>query len=58
MDSSKKLPYFLQGGGEMGKLMRAKDWSTTPLGDPSQWPHTLQTMVSVLLENPFGMYIA
>lgn len=58
IDSSKNLPYFLQGGGEMGKLMRAKDWSKTPLGDPSQWPHTLQTMVSVLLENPFGMYIA
>lgn len=58
IDSSKNLPYFLQGGGEMGKLMRAKDWSKTPLGVPSQWPHTLQTMVSVLLENPFGMYIA
>lgn len=49
---------FLKGGGEMGALMRAKDWSTTPLGDPATWPQTLKTMVSVMLHNPFGMYIA
>ncbi len=50
--------YFLQGGGEMGKLIRSKDWSKTPLGDPDTWPQSLRTMVSVMLENPFGMYIA
>ncbi len=50
--------YFLQGGGEMGELIRAKDWSKTSLGDPSSWPQSLCTMVSVMLENPFGMYIA
>ncbi len=50
--------YFLEGGGEMGALMRAKDWSATPLGDPETWPQSLRTMVSVLLNNPFGMYIA
>jgi hypothetical protein len=26
--------YFLAGGGEMGELIRAKDWSKTSLGDP------------------------
>lgn len=50
--------YFLEGGGEMAKLIRAKDWSKTPLGDPQYWPLSLQTMVSVMLNNPFGMYIA
>lgn len=49
---------FLSGGGEMGKLIRAKDWGNTPLGDPSTWPQSLRTMVSVMLDNPFGMYIA
>jgi len=49
---------FLSGGGEMGKLIRATDWSKTPLGDPANWPPSLRTMVSVLLNNPFGMYIA
>ena len=49
---------FLSGGGEMGVLIRAKDWSKTPLGDPEDWPQSLRTMVSVMLDNPFGMYIA
>lgn len=50
--------YFLQGGGEMGELIRAKNWSKTSLGDPGGWPQSLRTMVAVMLDNPFGMYIA
>ena len=50
--------YFLRGGGEMGELIRAKDWSKTSLGDPADWPESLRTMVAVILDNPFGMYIA
>lgn len=49
---------FLSGGGEMGALIRAKDWSKTALGNPEDWPQSLRTMVSVMLDNPFGMYIA
>ena len=49
---------FLSGGGEMGKLIREKNWSKTPLGPPDKWPQSLRTMVSVMLDNPFGMYIA
>ena len=49
---------FLAGGGEMGELIRATDWTKTPLGDPLYWPQSLCTMVSVMLDNPFGMYIA
>jgi PAS domain S-box-containing protein len=51
-------PYFLAGGGEMGELIRAKDWSQTPLGAPHKWPLSLRTIASVMLENPFGMGIA
>ncbi len=50
--------YFLEGGGEMGALIRTKDWSKTSLGDPDTWPQSLRTMVAVMLDNPFGMYIA
>lgn len=50
--------YFLRGGGEMGEMIRAKDWSKTSLGDPVDWPQSLRTMVAVMLDNPFGMYIA
>jgi PAS domain S-box-containing protein len=49
---------FLNGGGEMGALIRARDWCNTALGDPGTWPQSLRTMVSVMLDNPFGMYIA
>ncbi|WP_179377155.1 PAS domain S-box protein [Winogradskyella wichelsiae] len=49
---------FLKEGGEMGKLIRAKDWSKTALGDLKDWPASLKTMVSMMLENPIGMYIA
>lgn len=50
--------YFLQGGGEMGKMIRDKDWNKTALGNPDTWPQSLRTMVAVMLDNPFAMYIA
>jgi len=38
---------FLPGCGEMGKLIRSKDWSKTPLGSPDTWPQSLRTTVSL-----------
>lgn len=58
MKSKNTGHYFLKGGGEMGELIRNKDWDKTPIGDPNDWPQSLRTMVSVMLDNPFGMYIA
>ncbi|WP_020602114.1 PAS domain S-box protein [Spirosoma spitsbergense] len=58
MSNNNSDHYFLRGGGEMGELIRAKDWSKTALGDPADWPDSLRTMVAVMLDNPFGMYIA
>jgi hypothetical protein len=58
MSRTNKEHYFLAGGGAMGELIRAKDWSKTSLGDPSTWPQSLCTMVAMMLDNPFGMYIA
>jgi len=49
---------FLQGGGEMGELIRATDWSKTPIGSPESWPEPLCTSVSLMLNNLFPMYIA
>ena len=48
---------FLQGGGEMGALMRAKDWSQTSLGPPEGWPPPLRAMVRILLNTGHPMYI-
>jgi two-component system sensor histidine kinase VicK len=48
----------LEGGGEMGELIRSIDWSKTPIGDPSTWPSALRTSVSLMLNSYFPMYIA
>ncbi|MEN2413655.1 PAS domain S-box protein [Flavobacterium mesophilum] len=58
MNLTNKEYYFLADGGEMGQSIRSKDWSKTALGNPDVWPQSLQTMVSVMLNNPIGMYIA
>lgn len=36
-------------GGEMGKLIRAFDWSTTSLGPISNWPAHLKSVVGLML---------
>ena len=50
--------YFLQGGGEMGELIRSVDWSQTPIGPVDTWPQSLRLSVSIILSTPFPMYIA
>lgn len=50
-------PHFLKGGGEMGALMRAHDWSGSPLGPPEQWPQPLRTVVRLMLNTGHPMYI-
>ena len=45
------------GGGEMGALMRALDWSKTPLGPVSAWPQSLLTSVSTCLDCAFPILI-
>jgi signal transduction histidine kinase len=45
------------GGGEMGSLMRATDWSATPLGPPEHWPQSLRSIVRVLLTSKYAMWM-
>jgi PAS domain S-box-containing protein len=49
---------WLAGGGELGGLMRAKDWAATPLGPVETWPQSLRTAVSILLNSRHPMFIA
>ena len=49
---------FLSGGGKVGALMRAHDWSGSPLGDPSGWPQALRTVVALMLNSKFPMFVA
>ncbi len=48
---------FLAGGGEMGALMRAFDWGSTPTGPPGAWPQSLRTTVRLLLTSHHPMLI-
>ena len=40
---------LLDGEGELRALLRAHDWSTTPLGTPENWPPELVTVVGLML---------
>ncbi|MDM0036791.1 PAS domain-containing protein [Variovorax sp. J22P271] len=42
----------------MGALMRSHDWSDSPLGQPEQWPQALRTVVDLLLQSQFPMFVA
>ena len=48
---------FLAGGGEMGERMRALDWTQTPLGSPVNWPQSLKTIVRVMLDSRYAMWM-
>lgn len=42
----------------MGALMRRHDWKATPLGDPADWPQSLRSAVSIMLNSryPIALY--
>ena len=41
----------------MGERMRAFDWTTTPLGRPENWPHSLKTCVRIILTSRQPMFV-
>jgi PAS domain S-box-containing protein len=49
---------FLAGGGELGDMLRARDWTSSPLGPPVGWPQPLKTLVGVMLNSNQPMFIA
>ena len=48
---------FLSGGGELGALMRAYAWETTPLGPPESWPQSLKMAVRIMLTSRQPIWI-
>ena len=49
---------FLAGGGEVGLRMRNFDWQATNLGPPQHWPQSLKTIVRVMLDSRYAMWMA
>jgi PAS domain S-box-containing protein len=54
---SDKKYHFLEGGGELGALTRAFDWSKTVIGACDQWPQALKTTVGIILHSDFPMFL-
>ena len=48
---------FLDRGGELGTLVRAHDWSRTPLGPASDWPQSLKTIAATVLRATVPMVL-
>ncbi len=43
---------FLEGGGELGGLIAALDWSKTSIGAIDTWPQSQRSAVSLILRSP------
>lgn len=48
------MPVFLDGGGQCGALIKARDWSGT-LGPVETWPQSLKAATGLLLRSPVPM---
>jgi PAS domain S-box-containing protein len=44
--------------GEIGTLLRNKNWTTSPLGAPQDWPRSLRSTVRLVLNSRFPMFLA
>lgn len=48
---------FLNGGGLSGELIRSINWSGSPVREVSQWPQSLKTTLSIVLNSRFPMFL-
>jgi signal transduction histidine kinase/CheY-like chemotaxis protein/PAS domain-containing protein len=46
------VPSFLDGGGELGRLIARLDWGATSLGAIARWPQVIKTTVGLILRSP------
>jgi signal transduction histidine kinase len=56
--SSASLLAFLAGGGETGARLRSLHWGSHSLGPPENWPQSLKTIVRVMLDSRYAMWMA
>jgi len=49
---------FLSYGGEMAERMREFNWAASPLGPPQYWPQSLRSLVALILNSEFAMFLA
>ena len=49
---------FLRHEGHVGALLAIKNWSGSPLGPPDAWPQSLRSVIGLLLQSQFPMFLA
>jgi len=57
LKTTKRPLGFLNGNSEMVELMRQKNWDETVVGPPKNWPQSLRTTLSIIMENKFPMFL-
>jgi hypothetical protein len=48
---------FLAGGSEMAGRIRAYNWQQSPLGPIEDWPQSLRTAISLILNTQHPMWV-
>lgn len=48
---------FLKGDGEMATITRSFNWQNHILGIPPNWPQSLRTTISIILNSKFSMFL-
>ncbi|WP_316821012.1 ATP-binding protein [Pedobacter gandavensis] len=56
-DHQPNYHHYLEGGGEMGRLIRDYDWSKTAIGSPDQWSQSLLSTISIIISSRFPMFL-
>lgn len=46
---------FLQGAGEVGDIILARDWAATGLGPIAEWTPTMHSLVAMMVRSPVAM---
>jgi len=50
-------PSLFRGGGDVGAVLRATDWSGSALGEPTRWPDALANALAVMLASAHPMMV-
>ena len=49
---------LLSARGELGAMLRRHDWTASTLGQPAAWSPSLRSMVGLMLDSGFPMFVA
>jgi hypothetical protein len=57
IDQNSAPAYLPDGSGELGRLIREKNWVHNSVGSQSEWPQSLKTSLDIVLQSKFPMVL-